>query len=98
MKKMVIVLVWLVFLTGCTTMKEVMTSWEGHSADELLAAWGAPDSRIQLDNGGKVLTWTTFWGGGNYPLNTCRKSFTVNSSGIIEKWSYKRNPSPGINE
>ena len=65
-----------------------MTSWEGHPADEFLATWGAPDSRIQLDNGGKVLTWTTFEGGGDYPLRTCRKSFTVNSYGIIEKWSY----------
>lgn len=89
MKKLLIISMSLVILvSGCTTLKEVMTSWEGSSADDLLSAWGAPDSTIQLDNGGKVLTWTTFEGGGDYPIKTCRKSFTVNSEGIIEKWSY----------
>jgi hypothetical protein len=88
MKVISIVLVAILFFTGCTTLKESMSSWEGSSADELLAKWGAPDSSIQLDNGGRVLTWTTFWGGGNQPIQTCRKSFTVNSFGIITKWSY----------
>jgi len=89
MKKLIIVVLCsLVFVGGCTTLENVMSSWVGEKSDNLLASWGAPDSTIQLDNGGKVLTWTTLEGGGEYPLRTCRKSFTVNSSGIIESWSY----------
>jgi hypothetical protein len=83
-----IILVAILFFTGCTTQREIMSSWEGSSADRLLAKWGAPDSSIQLDNGGRVLTWTSFGGGGNQPIQTCRQSFTVNSRGIITEWSY----------
>lgn len=81
-------LVVILFAAGCTTLKEVMSSWEGRPVDELLSAWGAPDSRIQLKDGGQVLTWTTLWNDADYGIHTCRKSFTVDSDGIIVKWSY----------
>ncbi len=78
----------LLSLAGCTTLNEVMSSWEGHPADELLALWGAPHSRMPLNNGGQVLTWESTEGNYQYGYRTCRKSFTTNADGIIERWSY----------
>ena len=41
-------------------MNTVMSSWEGRSIDDLTAAWGAPESRINRTDGGATYTWTTF--------------------------------------
>jgi len=78
----------LVFLaSACTTTSTVMKSWVGDSESKLLASWGAPDRTATLPDGGRVDTWVSTWSN-NYGLQTCRKTFTVNSEGIVTQWSY----------
>ncbi|MHC4714787.1 MAG: hypothetical protein ACYTAN_16205 [Planctomycetota bacterium] len=68
-----------------------MSSWLDKPADELISSWGAPDTTIERDDGGRVLTWITISAAeGN--VYTCRQSFTVNSAGIVEQWSYNGCP------
>jgi len=76
-----------IFLNSCVGQKKIMESWIGLSSDQLIETWGAPDTVIGLDNGNRVLTWITLWNT-NYSVNTCRRSFTIDSNSIVIKWSY----------
>lgn len=87
-KAIVAVLVCLIFCGGCTSLEKVMDSWVGQPSDELVALWGSPHLRMPLNNGGQVLTWENTEGNYQWGFRNCRKTFTTNSVGIIEKWSY----------
>ena len=85
--KYVVVLGLIVFLGACATTTSVMKSWVGQPEAQVLASWGAPDRTAALPDGSKVDTWVTTWNN-DYGLQTCRKTFTVDSEGKIIKWSY----------
>jgi hypothetical protein len=80
----------LVALVGCTSTEEVMKSWMGSRESEVVSRWGAPDRVIDTRDGLRVLTWDQRWG--QYGQNTCSKSFTVDSGGIIHRWAYRGCP------
>jgi hypothetical protein len=45
---------------GCATKanyRDVVASWVGASADDLVRAWGAPQSTYRLDSGNEILVW-----------------------------------------
>jgi hypothetical protein len=74
-------------VVACTTTESVMKSWVGRQESDLVSQWGAPNAAIDTRDGARILTWEQRWG--QYGQNICRKSFTVNSSGTIERWSYQ---------
>jgi len=78
-------------LFGCTTTKSVMKSWVGHPIDDVVAAWGAPDSRMARTDGGAVYTWITV-SGNQYGVQQCRQSFTTNAESVVTGWSYNNCP------
>lgn len=47
-------------LTGCLTgrLNETMNSWVGHSASELIMAWGPPQAVYDDGQGGRVVVYT----------------------------------------
>jgi hypothetical protein len=78
-----------------------MKSWMGSHESQLLAAWGAPDIRASLPEGGRVYTWVDVWyqqeNGQEVidlaarqfvnPVN-CQKTFTLDQHGVIVSYSY----------
>ncbi len=90
MRYWIIVVVCLTFLVSCAATKSVMDSWMGHKESELVSTWGAPHRAMDTRDGKRILTWESRWG--NHHQNVCRKSFTVNESGVIEHWSYSGCP------
>ncbi|WP_343564807.1 hypothetical protein [Kiloniella sp. b19] len=49
-------------LTGCASREQygkTVSSWEGHSEDELIAIWGPPQSVYEVSEDEKILTYTT---------------------------------------
>ena len=47
-------------ISGCATTKgyqEVLETWVGSSADDLVSSWGPPTSVYELSNGGKVIQY-----------------------------------------
>ena len=81
----------MVGLLGCTTPGTVMKSWVGHDESGLMAAWGAPDSTVNMANGSKVCTWKRIWNNQN-GVYQGRQSFVIGSDGIIKSWSYDNMP------
>ena len=59
--------------------------WVGRPVTELVAAWGTPDSTLSLEDGRKVMMWTSFQSPGQ--VVPCRQSFTVSAAGTVEKFS-----------
>lgn len=48
------------FLPGCMTtakMNEVMSSWVGHDANELVASWGPPQQVMPDGRGGQIFAY-----------------------------------------
>ena len=86
MKRTIVILL-LLFVSGCTTTKKVMESWMGKRESEVVSQWGAPAAAIDTRDGQRILTWETRWGA--YGQNVCRKSFTIDSAGVIHRWSYQ---------
>jgi hypothetical protein len=89
-------LVWaLVALAGCAPQegyREIVQTWIGNSADELVQAWGPPTSSYQLDSGGHVLQYDrsrTVSMGGYTTLTpvTTYSSGTVYSGGASGNYS-----------
>lgn len=75
-------------LIGCgATLQKKMQSWVGSDESQLLSSWGAPNSSLEAGDGKKIHTWITLW---NYNGNvyTCRQSFTIDTEGKVERWSY----------
>ncbi len=77
---------------GCfQTQSKVMESWMGQPGDRLIQSWGAPDRSEALSDGTRVLTWVSVWAD-QQGQATCRKSFTLNKGGTVEKWSFSGCP------
>ena len=82
----------IVILSGCVSMDTRMASWVGDSIDDLTASWGAPDSRINRNDGGATYTWETL-NSNKYGVQQCRQTFVTNPAGKIVSWSYNGCPS-----
>ena len=68
-----------------------MDAWRGHSIEDLIVHWGAPNGTAQLKDGRRVYTWISVYSlGRNY-----RSTFTTSKEGIIESWSYHDAAIPG---
>ncbi len=89
MKKIIILLLIALLMAalGCHRLAKTMDSWMGANVDQLIASWGAPDSRMDLRDGGQVLTWISIRSNA-YGVWQCRKSFTADRNGTLIKWSY----------
>lgn len=49
-----------IFLAGCMTdqqRNDIMASWMGHDMNDLIAAWGAPNSVMSDGKGGQILIY-----------------------------------------
>jgi hypothetical protein len=60
MKHLITVLLWSALLSSCATSgkyEEILNSWTGHDANELVEAWGYPSSSFQAPNGNTVYTY-----------------------------------------
>ena len=67
----------------------------GQSGDRLIQSWGAPDRSETLSDGARVLTWVSVWAD-QQGQATCRKSFTLNKDGTVERWSFSGCPAFGL--
>lgn len=90
-KSLTTLLVVVVLMTGCASMDTVMSSWVGRPIDDVSSAWGAPESKMNLADGGVTYTWTTF-SSNQYGVRQCRQSFVTDPSGTIISWSYSGCP------
>jgi len=79
-------------LSCASALQKNMESWMGSQESQLLAAWGAPDTRVPLPDGGRVYTWLDTWYQQNGQPANCRKTFTVDPRGVVVKWSYSGCP------
>jgi hypothetical protein len=53
------VLLILVTLIGCAArINKMMTSWQGHNYNDLIAGWGPPNQVFDDGSGGRVMVWT----------------------------------------
>ena len=82
MKKLLVL--FLVFIAGCTTMYKDMRSWEGQTVDELYWDMGSPD-KIEDYNGYRVFIWEEEWTDMQGEAHTCRKTFTAVYDGNKEE-------------
>jgi hypothetical protein len=85
--KILIPLVFLCFLLGCTSTKSIMESWLGSPIDSAVSSWGAPSSRMLKSDGGETYTWRNIRSN-QYRVWECTQSFTTNSAGYIVGYSY----------
>lgn len=83
---LLLIIVFVVCISGCATTRSVMQSWMGYQESDVVSKWGAPTAAIDTRDGKRILTWESYWG--QYGQNVCRKSFTVDESGEIIRWSY----------
>lgn len=89
MKKLLLILI-VTFIVGCTTTGSVMDSWVGKNISDVVQSWGSPNNQFS-SNGVTTYTWTSVWNN-QYTVNTCLKSFNVNSSGTVLSYSYNNCP------
>lgn len=68
-----------------------MKSWVGQPVDNVVAAWGAPDSRMDRSDGGATYTWVNA-SSDRYGVHQCRQTFTTDSRRVIVGWSYNNCP------
>jgi hypothetical protein len=57
MNKLILILTTLCFLAGCGTTKgyeEILRTWVGHNANDLVASWGYPKNSFKAPNGNTV--------------------------------------------
>ena len=80
----------LLFTAGCTSNKTIMDSWVGSSIDDATTSWGAPNSRMERNDGGATYTWINYWST-QYGMSQCRRTLVTDSSGKIVTWSYAGN-------
>jgi hypothetical protein len=81
-------------ISGADTRAKRMEAWKGHSIEELIQHWGAPNGSAKLTDGRTVYTWLSIYRvGRNY-----RSTFTASKDGIIEDWSYHDATIPGYPE
>lgn len=87
-----------VFLCGCATRAKyeaILNGWIGASEDELVTKWGAPSQTYTTQKGNKILTYVDktdetvlLPNGLPYEVSrSCKTTFTVNPSGVIERYA-----------
>lgn len=91
-REMLFSLFFLTGLYGCasTTWQRTLAAWKGHKLDDMLVAWGAPDSLIRLDDGRRVATFghSRLVDGTQY---FCRITVSTDASGVIVATRYDGN-------
>lgn len=76
------------------TLADMMEKWIGRNVDSALIKWGSPFSSVQLNAGGRIYTWKTYWEtrrnvwSGEYTYGYCEQSLITNSKGIVSNWNY----------
>lgn len=88
---LLVVVVAVAGLVGCTTTSAVMKSWVGEDQAKLLTSWGAPDSAMTLDDGRKIYTWKRVWSD-QHGVYQGRQTFTIDEHGKVTNWSYENMP------
>lgn len=73
-------------VTGCPNGDFTLEGWSGHSKDELIQAWGAPDQELPVKDGGGHVVYNYNWADG-YGSYTCRRVFVVDAHGTIQSWT-----------
>ena len=86
-----LILALFITIFGCTTMDVILDSWVGQHIDETIQRWGGPDSDVTLADGSRAVTWINIWSDRGYTY-TCRKTFKVDTTGIIRGWHYSGCP------
>lgn len=86
MRQWILAFVCLLLLNGCATTSSKMESWIGHRESDLVSKWGAPNLMLDTRDGKRIITWEERQYLGQI-TSLCRRSFTVNESGIIEAYS-----------
>lgn len=61
-----------------------MGQWVGKYADELVAAYGAPTMEYRTSDGGRVLTWQSYYKGSS----GCTENYVVGPDNIVKKFGY----------
>jgi hypothetical protein len=92
MKTLILILIPFL-LASCTTTREVMDSWVGHSKHELLMSNGSPNQISGDGNGGEILTYvyqSSFYGN----VKNVYKHFYCDSNGKIYHWLVQDRPVP----
>jgi hypothetical protein len=79
-----LLVLFLIFIAGCTTTYKDMKSWEGHTVKEMYWDMGPPDTIEELGSGYRVMTWIRTWTKDG-KVRTCRRSFTVVLTGYDEE-------------
>ena len=74
----------IVLLGGC--LSQQMSSWVGKHRDDLVREWGPPSQETKLTKGGTSLVYIRTWAD-QHGVNTCRRVFNTDDTGIIRTWS-----------
>lgn len=82
----------LAIVAGCgvKTVKTIISEWSGASQDELVRAWGFPETQndlVTIDNHTQVFTYRSFNDGFDGPA-ICVISFTLTDK-IVTQWKYR---------
>jgi hypothetical protein len=64
--------------------KAKVSAWQGRDADDLLKAWGTPNSSLHTAGGGMVYTYNK----GDPVPTSCTVDFVVNAEKKITAWRY----------
>ena len=59
MKKVLLVVLLCLSLTGCATINKTMSSWMGHNVNDLIASWGPPQQIMSDGQGGQILIYSS---------------------------------------
>jgi outer membrane lipoprotein-sorting protein len=84
-KKLLALVLFLIFIAGCTTTYRDMSSWEGQTVDELYWDMGRPDKIEVLGNGNRVFIYEDDRTDKKGNVRTCRRSFTAVNYGNKEE-------------
>jgi hypothetical protein len=63
-------------ISGCSALTPGLESWQGHTADQLIASWGQPDSSVDLGIDMIAYSWLSQNG-------DCEQTFTARDNKII---------------
>jgi len=63
---------------GCASFERGYDGWEGHPVDDLLRAWGSPDSTLELSDNYVAYTWRNIEGDG-----ACEQTFVALHGKIV---------------
>ncbi len=64
--------------------KAKVSTWQGRNADDLVKAWGLPNSTLHTAGGGMVYTYNK----GDPIATSCTVDFIVNAEKKVTAWRY----------